>query len=418
MAIDKNTLRQVITDQKTYFDMQTDYIKRAIDNTFIQSKKISVITGVRRCGKSTLLKQIASAYSGYYYLNFEDDRLITFTHEDFNTLLETFFEMYGDHKVFFFDEIQNVFGWEKFVRRLFNEGYKVFVTGSNAKLLSSELATALTGRHLSIKLYPFTFMEFLTSKNVTMPKYPTTREKSKINRHLKEYITLGGFPEIVKSKNKEELRQLYQDILINDLIVRFKIKDVRAFKELSLYLLSNTATPMSFNNLKHILGFKSVSTVKNYIDHLEESYINYSIYKYDYSLKKQIINDRKIYGVDTGLVNIVSFGFSKNKGRLIENVVFLELKNRKKDIYYHKNTHECDFVIKKGTHILEALQVTDSIYNKKTREREINGLLEAIQTYGLSRGTIVVFDGTEKTEKINGKKIMFIPLWKWLVEEK
>ncbi len=414
--MDKNVLSQAIVDQKKIFERDPGFVRRHVPANFISTKKVSVLSGVRRSGKSTLLKQISKQYKGYYYLNFEDDRLIGFSHGDFGALHETFLELYGEQDAFFFDEIQNVHGWEKFVRRLFDEGYKVFVTGSNAKLLSSELATALTGRHLKMELYPFSFAEFLALRGFTLKKQYDTREKAQIAKYLKEYLEYGGFPEIAKSKDKDELRQIYQDILIKDLIVRFGIKEIKAFKELSLYLMSNTASPASFNNLKKMLGFKSVTTVKNFVDHLEESYIHFSVSKYDYSLRKQMINDRKMYSVDTGLVNAVSFAFSENKGRLVENMVFMELKRRKKDIYYHREKHECDFVLREGKQIVEAIQVADNLSDPLAREREMNGLTEAMDKYSLRRGTILVFDGEAREMKIGNKKITVVPLWKWLLD--
>ena len=190
---------------------------------------------------------------------------------------------------------------------------------------------------------------------------------------------------------------------------------MKAFKELSVYLLSNTSSLISFRNLQKVLKFKSPNTVKTYVDYLEESYINFSVPKYDYSFRKQIINDRKIYSIDTGLVNVVSFAFSENKGRLIENLVFIELKNRNKEVFYHKDKYECDFVLKEGRKIVEAIQVTDNISNEQIREREISGLFEAMNKYELNKGTILVFDGREEEKKVKGKKIIFLPLWKWLL---
>ena len=415
MIEDRKKIERVIDDQRKLFTEELDFVPRDIPESFIKNKKISVISGVRRSGKSTLLKQISKRYDGFYYLNFEDDRLSRFEIEDFSTLLELFLELYGKQKVFFFDEIQNIYGWEKFARRLFDGGYKVFVTGSNAKILSSELATTLTGRHLKMELYPFNFQEFLSYKKFEIKKRYTTEESAQINRYLREFIEFGGFPEIVESGNKAELQQIYQDILIKDLLLRFNIKEVKAFKELSVYLLSNTSSLISFRNLQKVLKFKSPNTVKTYVDYLEESYINFSVPKYDYSFRKQIINDRKIYSIDTGLVNVVSFAFSENKGRLIENLVFIELKNRNKEVFYHKDKYECDFVLKEGRKIVEAIQVTDNISNEQIREREISGLFEAMNKYELNKGTILVFDGREEEKKVKGKKIIFLPLWKWLL---
>mgnify|MGYP001612115558 CR=1 FL=1 len=322
--MDINKLKQTIIDQKAVFQGKRDFLPRFFSTSLFESKKIAAITGVRRSGKSTLLRQIAGQCENYYYLNFEDERLLDFVVNDFNSLLEIYFSFYGEKGVFFFDEIQNVSGWEKFVGRMFSEGYKIYITGSNAKLLSSELATSLTGRHLRHELYPFGFSEFLDYKKIKYEKLPTTAGKVMMLKYFDEFLLYGGFPEIVESRNGEELRQLYQDILIKDLIVRFKIKDAKSFRELALYLLSNSGRPVSYNNLKKVLGIKSATTVKNYIEYLAESYLNFSISKFDYSLKKQIKNDKKIFSIDTGLINFVSFLFAPESGRILENVVFLE----------------------------------------------------------------------------------------------
>jgi len=412
--MDKNTLRLTIIEQQKQFDQPKTIIQRTVPLAAIQTKKITVITGIRRSGKSTLLKQLTAHFPKYYYFNFEDERLLDFKATDFNVLYALLLELYGDKPVFFFDEIQNMYGWEKFVRRLFAAGKKVIITGSNAKLLSSELATVLTGRHIKIELYPFSFKEFLTYHQFTFQKFYDTKAMSVIMRQFKSFLKWGGFPEVIASQNPEELKQLYQDILIKDLIVRYKIKEAKAFRELALYLLSNTTSTISFNNLKKILGFKSVSTVKNYVDYLEEAYLNFSTHKFDYSLKKQLVNDRKIYSIDTGLINEVSFLFSKNSGRLLENVVFLELKRRGQTIFYHKQKQECDFILKKGNRVTSAWQVTEAL-EVNNREREIAGLVEAMKQYQLSSGTILTFEQEERFT-VKGCKITVLPIWRWLLQ--
>ncbi|MFH1565007.1 MAG: ATP-binding protein [bacterium] len=409
--MDKKIIQLTILDQRSSFEKKDEIIKRYFPKSFIASKKIIAISGVRRSGKSTLLKQIAKEYINYYYLNFEDERLLDFTYSDFNNLYEIFLSLHGEQKVFFFDEIQNIYGWEKFVNRLFNDGYKIFVTGSNAKLLSSELATSLSGRHLKFEMYPFSFAEFLTCKKFDIKDFYTTKEQAKIIKFFNDYLDLGGFPEVVISRDENELKQLYQDILIKDLIVRFKIKEVKAFRELAIYLLSNISSNISFNNLKNVLGFNSVTTVKNYIEYLEEAYLHFTVSKFDYSLKKQIINDKKIYGIDTGLINHVSFAFSQNIGRILENLVFLELKRRDKTIFYHKDKRECDFLIKQGREIVEAIQVTESL-KQDNQEREIEGLVEAMGKYKLKRGLILTFGKEDELIKAN-YKIKILPIWKW-----
>lgn len=411
--MDKKLLQLTAIEQRKIFEKQDALVQREIDHLAISTNKVTAISGIRRSGKSTLLKQIAKDLEGYYYLNFEDERLIDFTYSDFNMLYEVFLENFNEQNTFLFDEIQNIYGWEKFVRRLFDEGRKVFVTGSNAKLLSSELATSLTGRHLKLELFPFSFKEFLFYKGVEIKKFYDTKEKSSVVNHFREYVKLGGFPEIVISRDMNELKQLYQDVLLKDLIVRFKIRDTKAFRELALFLISNASSPASFNNLKKLLGFKSVTTVKNYVDFLEESYLIFSVSKFDYSIKKQIINDRKIYAIDTGIINSIAFLFSENFGHLLENIAYIELKRRGQNIYYHQNKKECDFLIKQGSRITQAIQVTETLV-QKNQDREIAGLIEAMEWYRLSRGIIITFD-QEKEFKIKNRMIKTVPIWKWLL---
>lgn len=413
--MDKNIIRSVILDQRELFEKKGAFVVRNISKIFLTTKKISVISGIRRSGKSTLLKQISNNVKNYAYLNFEDERMLDFTYHDFNILLEVFLEIYGDQNTYLFDEIQNVIGWEKFVRRLFEDGKKIFITGSNAKLLSSELATTLSGRHLKMELFPFSFREYLNFKEIKIKNNYTTKERALILKFFNSYMEFGGFPEIVVGGDLEELKQLYQDVLIKDLLVRFKIRETKAFRDVALFLLSNISMPISFNNLRNLLGVKSVTSVKNYVDFFEEAYLFYNLFRFDYSVRKQIINDRKIYCVDTGLVNAVASRFSENIGRLIENIVFMELKSRGADLFYHKDKKECDFVIRKGIRISEAIQVTQNMSDPKTKEREMSGLLEAMDKFNLKAGLIVTRD-EEEVIKTKGRMIKIIPIWKWLLE--
>ncbi|MCF6271203.1 MAG: ATP-binding protein [Melioribacteraceae bacterium] len=413
--MEKQQLIEIVVEQRSIFEKNIKIVPRKIPNNAINSPKITVITGIRRCGKSTLLRQISKQYKEYNYINFEDERLLEFTYKDFNILLEAFFELQPEATTFFFDEIQDVIGWEKFARRLFTEQYKLYITGSSAKLLGSEIATSLTGRNIQIELYPFSFQEYLRYNGFNIKKIYTTRDKALIAKYLEEFLTYGGFPEVIKSKDYEELNQIYQDIIIKDLLVRLKIRDNKSFRELSLYLLSNISKKISYNNLKNLLQFSNTSKVKNYIEALIEAYLFFSIYKYDYSIKKQIRNDRKIYCIDQGIINATAFKFSKEDGRILENVVFLELKRRKKEIYYEEEKTECDFIIKKGIQITEVIQVTTSLANYGTKQREIKGLLYAMRKYKLNEGTIIT-KNYEDTLDIDGQKIYVVPLWKFLLE--
>jgi len=415
--MEKNIIGQIILEQKKIFNRDINIIPREIPKNIVNSPKIIVITGVRRSGKSTLLRQLSKNYTQFNYINFEDERLIDFTYHDFNTLLEVFLGLHPKSKIFFFDEIQEIKGWEKFVRRLFTEGYKLYVTGSNATLLSSEIATSITGRNLKIELYPFSFKEYLSYHNTSIKKIFTTKEKAMISKQSTDYIQFGGFPEILQSKDFEELNQIYQDIIIKDLLVRRKIRDSKDFRELSLFLLSNISKKISYNNLKELLEFSNTSKVKNYVDFLCEAYIFFTITRYDTSLKKQMVNKKKVYAIDTGIVNAVSFQFSENKGRLLENAVFLELKRRYKDIYYFEDKNECDFIIKSGRTITQTIQVADSLSDPQTRNREIEGLLSAMDFFGLKKGCIITSDTEEQLIKEN-KQITIIPFWKWSLESR
>lgn len=410
--INKNIIREVVLEQNELFRKKGVYLQRFFYEDALKTKKIFIITGIRRCGKSTLLKQIAENYKDFYYLNFEDERLLNFKNDNFNDLLEVFMDLHGEQKIVLFDEIQYIKGWEKFISRLFVNGYKIFITGSNANLLSRELGTALTGRYLKTELFPFSFKEYLQYNNLN-DKHETTKDRVALKKHFSDYLDYGGFPEVLLSKNREELQQLYQDVLVRDLLVRFKIKDEKAFRELVLYLFSNIGAPLSFNNLKKILNFKSVTQVRNYIAYLEEAYLVFLLYKYDHSLKKQIINDKKIYGIDAGMIKAVSFRFSENSSRYLENLVFLQLKRQKKEIYYHKESGECDFVIREGLKIVQAIQVTDNL-NPGNSERELNGLVSALKKHNLKEGLILTSD-METEQVLDGFKIKIMPIWKWLL---
>jgi len=422
--MNKDILKEIVSEQAESFAKDKGafngdrVLTRAVAPEFLKTKKISIITGIRRCGKSTLMKQIADSGGDFYYFNFEDERLLDFKSTDFNSLLEVFLELYGERKIVFFDEIQYVTGWEKFVGRLFKEGRKVFLTGSSANLLSRELGTALTGRHVKTELYPFSFKEWLDYAKISAKKSVTTAERAKIKRQFNLYLEFGGFPEVVISRDKNELRQLYQDVIIKDLLVRFKIRDTKAFRELVLYLISNVGSPVSFNNLKKILDFKNVMTIKNYIDFLEEAYLIFSVSRYDYSVKKQIVNDRKIYGIDMGMIREVAFSFSENSGRILENVVFLELKRRGREIYYYRdkgNKHECDFLIREGREITAAFQVVDR-FDASNKDREVRGLVSALREHKLTTG--IILTGSASGEiNLDGFKIKIKPVWQWLLED-
>ena len=379
-----------------------------------------VVSGVRRSGKSTLLNQIISDLykKGVYYFNFEDERLVDFDVDDFNHLYEVFLELYGDKKIFFFDEVQNVPQWEVFVRRMQGKGCKFFITGSNASLLSKELGTKLTGRNVNVELFPFSFMEFLSFKGFQLSKngLSLTSERAAIKKYFAEYLKYGGMPEYLKYQDTTLLKRLYEDILYRDIVARYGIKQVKPLRELGLYLLSNIGGTFSYNNLKNVLGLGSMNTIKRYADFMENSYLIFLVSKFSYSLKQQFVSLKKIYCIDNGLSEAVAFQFSKNKGKFLENLVFLELRRKFQEIYYYKTTNnlEVDFLFKSGKNDLKLIQVADNLDNEKTRQRELNALEKAMDELKLKTALILTED-TEEEIVLKGKVLMVKPIYEWLL---
>jgi len=423
--MDKTLLKEVILEQRQIQESLEPGIKR--ENLPFIKKYFSlphsiVISGIRRSGKSTLLSQIIRDHykDNYYYFNFEDERLIEFKAEDFNVLYEILIELYGEKKTFFLDEIQNVPKWEFFVRRLQDSGCKFFITGSNASLLSRELGTKLTGRVIVSELYPFSFREFLTFKGYTIKKnsLSLTKERAVIKKHFNEYLRGGGMPEYLKYRDQVVLKRVYEDILYRDIVVRHKIKAVNPLRELSLYFMSNMASPFTFNGLKENFHLGSPNTVKSYVDYLENSFLIFTINKFSYSLKKQSVAPKKVYCIDNGLVDAIAFQFSKNKGKFYENLVFGELKRRgTEEIYYYltEDGKEVDFLTRKNNKILSLIQVTESLESNKVRNREIEALVKAMNELKVSKGMILTYDHEEKVQS-NGKSIMVKPIYKWLLD--
>jgi len=389
-----------------------------------ENKQVIILTGIRRCGKSVLMHAIRQIRTeSDYYMNFDDDRLALFELEDFQQLIEVFIELYGVQNDFYFDEIQNIQGWERFIRRLHNEGKKVFITGSNASLLSNELGTHLTGRHIALKLYPFSFSEYVFTKNKTLliQKRLDSTQIAVLKKYFSEFKVMGGMPEYLENKQKQYLHTLYENLLYKDIIVRYKLPQQKPIKELVYYLASNNAKEFSYNSLRKLLGLASSNTIAEYCHYLENSFLTFTINRFSYSLKKQTHFAKKIYFIDQALAESVGFRISQDDARTLENIVFLQLRRQEKDIYFHKEKQECDFVIRDGYQISEAIQVCLSLKNDKTRQREINGLLEAMVTYQLKQGLIITEDefATEYIEhEGHTYQINIIPCWEWLLDEK
>lgn len=379
-----------------------------------------VISGLRRAGKSTLLAQLAHKYyasNDYFYVNFEDDRLLNFTVSDFSKLHELLIELFGNQKIFMFDEIQNIEGWEVFVNRMIRGGYKFYITGSNASLLSKELGTKLTGRYVPVELFPFSFKEYLQFNNLLLPDLTrlTTVEKGGLKMVFADYIKKGGIAQALEYPELPVHKTLYEDIINRDIGARYKLGDVKPLRELSFYLLSNISSLVSYNKLKGLLQLGSVNTVSSYIEYLQASWLLFVVNRYAYSVKKQQIANKKVYCIDTGLTKSVAFSSQEDRGKFLENTVFLSLRRiyeAKKDIYYYKTetNKEVDFYLpQKKTFI----QVSQSITDPTTREREVQALLDAMGEVANSTGMIITEDEKDIL-KLNGKVVKVVPIYEWI----
>lgn len=417
-----NLLAAALKEQyETFMDrdlgVQREILKELGD--IIATPLITVITGLRRVGKSTLLAQIATKYlkEGFYFVNFEDERLLNFQVRDFDVLHETLISLFGEKKTFLFDEIQNVPEWERFVRRLHDQGYKFIVTGSNASLLSQELGTRLTGRSVRVELFPFSFREFLEFKGIKIPDLEvlTTKQRGNLRKLVNDYIVFGGIPDALKYPELEIHKTLYDDVLYRDIATRYKLDNVRSLKELAFFLVSNISSLVSFNKLKDLLKLGSVNTVKSYVGYLENSWLFFVINKYAYSVKEQQIAAKKLYSIDTGLAQSVGFSFSENKGKMMENVVFLHLRKKYKDVFYYKTKQDSEvdfFLPKEGV----LIQVSQRLDLSETQERESRALVIAKQELNKVEKLVIITESEKQILEKNGLNIQAIPLYEWLLQ--
>jgi hypothetical protein len=416
--INKKILKQIIIQQKNVGLPVEETVKRGILSDVLQwfkDNRIIILTGIRRSGKSTLLKQIMQNKTDYCYVNFEDERFIDFRANEFEQLNEVLVEIYGSPKIYFFDEIQSVDKFEAFVRRIQDQGKKIVITGSNATLLSKEMGTKLTGRYKPFEVYPFSFAEYLSFRKVKPKKEwcYITEKKVELIKLFEDYINKGGMPEYLKNNDTEYIKTMYENILYKDIIARYSIRKQKILKELVSILVNNIASLFTYNSLKKDLGLANSITVKEYISYLSNSYLFFELQKFDFSIRKQMNLPKKIYIIDLIFSQVLGMNFSANKGKMLENVVFIELKRRNKEVYYYSNKNECDFLIKEGTKVAEAVQVCYDL-NKSNKEREISGLLEAMNKFKLKKGVVLTHEQEEEL-KINGKKIKILPAWKWML---
>ena len=397
--IEKDMLREIAISQRRDINEKDTGVKRSLLKEIdLKGSHIIILSGIRRSGKSTLLKQLMKQLDHFYFFDFEDQRMFNCDLMDFEKLNIIFEEEFGKSENYFFDEIQNVEGWERFVRKLHDQGKKVIVTGSNASLLSKELGTKLTGRHLRYETFPFSYDEMLK-----------LLDKKSGKQSFEEYTTRGGFPEFLKDQKQQILQELFNDVITRDVIIRYDLRDAKIITNLAIFLITNIGREFSYNKLKKQFGFGSVNTVISYISYLEDCYLLFTVPKFDYSYKKQLVNPKKVYSIDSGLGRAISVSYSKDAGRILENVVFLQLRRKYKEIFYYKDKWECDFLIKEKEKITQAIQVCYEL-TQENMEREIRGLREAMNKFKLKQGMII----TLCQEDFFGKDIKAIPAWKWM----
>jgi len=355
---------------------------------------IEVITGIRRCGKSTLMNQIKKLhYPRSAFFNFEDSRIFGFEVHDFPKLDEV---MPPSAEAYFFDEIQNVETWEVFIRQLHDRGAKIFITGSNASLLSRELGTRLTGRNIRHEIFPFSYAEFLLYK-----------KKERSADSFWQYLQTGGFPEFLASGRTEMLQNLMKDIVLRDIAVRHGVRNTKALMDITFFLLSNTGKECTYNSLKNNFGLGSANTASDYLNWLEDSYLLFFLQRFSWSAKNSAVNPRKVYCVDNGMAHANTFSFSEDKGRMLENAVFLHLRRQTSELYYFRENKECDFVVMENRQCKQVIQCCWEL-NGDNKMRETAGLLEAMDYFNLNEGTIVTMNQSD-TLRLEGKTIHLLP---------
>lgn len=423
----KEQLKQIIRD----FHLSADFdVKPRTLQPPSCTKKIITLVGVRRCGKTSILYHMINELckrvdkTKILFLNFEDERL-ELNSDELDLILQSYMELYPEQNLsecyLFFDEIQNVANWEKFIRRVYDTVTKnIFITGSNSKLLSSEIATSLRGRTLSFEVFPLSFKEYLSFKDIEVDLY-SSRSLAHIKNAQEAFLKNGSFPETLfldEIYATKTLQEYFNVLLYKDLAQRYNITNTVALKFFLKRVIATATKQISINKIYNELKSSGIKIGKNtlydFLDYVQNIYLALTLQKYDTSLVNKELGEKKIYSIDIGLNNATEFKFSDNIGKALENAVFLELKRNNNEIYYYKSAKsECDFVISTKGKITHALQVTYDMSDVDTKEREIKGLLEACQNFDLRVATIVTYDSEDEFE-VDGIKINLIPFYKWV----
>lgn len=399
--IRQDAIALVINSQRENFLKQDSGFPRdALTDVPVANSFATIITGIRRCGKSTLLLQLLRRdYQDALYLNFDDIRLSGFETDDLTRLHREIEKR--EITILFFDEIQVVGGWEKYINQLLREGYIVFITGSNASMLSVELGTHLTGRHLSMELFPFSYSEYIRFKGLENGE-----------NTFMDYLKTGGMPEYLKTGISAILSALVDDILMRDIAVRHSVRDVTSLRQLTAFLITNIGNLVSANKLVGMFDIKSPATFLEYFSFLKDAYLLEFVPMFSHSLKIQARNPKKVYVMDMAIYTETSVSTSNNTGKRLENLIFLHLRRKYKHIFYYKEKGECDFVVMEKNAVKEAIQVCLTV-DDENFNREYDGLLDAMRNFNLKNGSIITLNQSDTFEK-EGMTIRMIPAAEFL----
>src|SRR3989338_1744493 len=417
-------LVKVISFWKDSLDKADLFDREIVNDIDVRSKEVIDLTGVRRSGKSSILKLLIKKLAlsdNFIFINFEDPYFIEHNNP---SVIEEIVEIYKEYfshnlKYLFFDEIHVVKDWEKAVRKLRDsEKYKIFITGSSSKLLSREMSSLLTGRHLSYHIFPLSFREFLEFKKIRInTKKDVILNEKMLLKEFSEYLSIGGFPEIVITKNRPLLKQYFFDIVQKDILARYNIREMDILEKLGVNLITNSAKTFSIDAIRKTFNI-SFESASNYIGYFKDSFLIFELPQFSYSLKTQQKAPKKVYSVDTGLANVVAFRFSEDKGRMLEQCVFLHLKRKYGEVYYYKTkvNGEVDFLVKNNPKDKNIIQTTWSLEDKDTRKREIGNLLVAMKELSLKKGLILTYNWEEIINQ-GDKVIIAKPFYKYIFED-
>lgn len=415
-------LRSILLQQKEERDMllAKDYLKRTLtgeNEIFLRSGLIKLISGPRRAGKSVFALQLLQEHP-FAYLNFDDDLLLKFFEEDL--VFQSLLVVYPNFEYLLLDEIQNLRNWEVWVGKLYRRGVNLVITGSNANLLSSEMGTSLTGRYVQITLLPFSFVEFIDFKKIILQS-ATPVGKAALLKVLNDYMVMGGYPETIKTPEiiRNYLSALFDSILLKDITKRFGVRNTNELINLANYLLANCSNPLSVNSIVTDLSLGSVNTTQKFCKYLSEAYLFFFLPRFNSKLKLMQKADTKVYVIDNGFIYAHAFSLSSNAGKILENMVFVELIRRGyiigQTLFYYRsrNNREIDFVCRKGFVIEKLIQVSYTVASHKTLKRETDALLEVSDELTCNELSIITYD-EERSIEINGKQIEIVPVWKWM----